>query len=127
MKTYSRKNTRAKSTIVIRQESFNSSILSYEGLHDSDQDNILCNTLLQKPSNLSVFSKNKKNLKKWPKVKNNLSMFNSYQYDRSQILASGFGFEVMKGVNKYNGLAKIIKVINCYDFGGVSKALTSIK
>lgn len=89
---------------------------------DYQNDLILCKTLVDKTDDISIFPKNKKNMKKWAKVKSSISMYQSFQYDRRKVLASGFGYEVIKGFNKVNGMSKIIKIINCEVFGGVTKA-----
>ena len=54
-------------------------------------------------------------------------MYNSFQYDRRAILTSGYGYEVIKAINKMNGKSSIIKIINCEAFGGVAKAKSAIR
>ena len=100
----SRRHTKHRDSILLKQESFNSSQGSMgESEVQQAEELILTKTLLRKPANLTVFPKNKKNLKKWPNIKSSISMFNSFQYDRRQVLASGFGYEVIRGINKLNG------------------------
>jgi len=119
-----RTNKRSKNSVALRQESFQSISDGEDDLEDNNL--ILCETLLKKPSNLSVFSKNKKNLKKWASIKDTKNMFNNYQYDKRHILASGKYYEVINGVNKHNGKAKLIKIIDCKFFGGFNQAIKKI-
>lgn len=97
------------------------------GFRVKPSDLILCNTLLKKPEEISIFPINEKKLKKWPMVKSSINMRQSFHFERNNILASGFGYQVIKGLNKKNGQSKIIKIINCETFGGVTEAKKVIR
>jgi hypothetical protein len=111
---------------MLRQESY----ISSDGSEDEfgyGPEYIFCDTLLRKSKKISIFPRNKKNMKKWSNIKSSMKMFNWFQYDKRSILASGYGYEIIRGINKNSGQGKLIKVVDCKILGGLSKAKSFVR